>query len=151
MLSLTKFCILKVFRSWVLQFLSRKYTFRIAISSWWVDSLIVMKCPIFFFFLVVFHVLKSVVLCSEKATAPHSSALAWRIPGTGEPGGLPSTGSHRVGHGWGDSAAAAAVLCWHRHCSFRVLQFPLCLSHPLTFSLSAPLCLKCIFSLLLTY
>ena len=34
----------------------------------------------------------------EKAMAPHSSALAWRIPGTGEPGGLPSMGSHRVGH-----------------------------------------------------
>ena len=34
----------------------------------------------------------------EKATATHSSVLAWRIPGTGEPGGLPSMGSHRVGH-----------------------------------------------------
>ena len=34
----------------------------------------------------------------EKAMAAHSSVLAWRIPGTGEPGGLPSTGSHRVGH-----------------------------------------------------
>ena len=34
----------------------------------------------------------------EKAMAPHSSVLAWRIPGTGEPGGLPSMGSHRVGH-----------------------------------------------------
>ena len=34
----------------------------------------------------------------EKAMATHSSVLAWRIPGTGEPGGLPSTGSHRVGH-----------------------------------------------------
>ena len=33
----------------------------------------------------------------EKETAPHSSVLAWRIPGTGEPGGLPSMGSHRVG------------------------------------------------------
>ena len=33
----------------------------------------------------------------EKAMATHSSVLAWRIPGTGEPGGLPSTGSHRVG------------------------------------------------------
>ena len=33
----------------------------------------------------------------EKAMAPHSSTLAWRIPGTGEPGGLPSPGSHRVG------------------------------------------------------
>ena len=34
----------------------------------------------------------------EKEMATHSSVLAWRIPGTGEPGGLPSTGSHRVGH-----------------------------------------------------
>ena len=34
----------------------------------------------------------------EKEMATHSSALAWRIPGTGEPGGRPSMGSHRVGH-----------------------------------------------------
>ena len=34
----------------------------------------------------------------EKEMAPHSSVLAWRIPGTGEPGGLPSMGSHRVRH-----------------------------------------------------
>ena len=34
----------------------------------------------------------------EKEMATHSSVLDWRIPGTGEPGGLPSTGSHRVGH-----------------------------------------------------
>ena len=34
----------------------------------------------------------------EKEIASHSSVLAWRIPGTGEPGGLPSMGSHRVGH-----------------------------------------------------
>ena len=34
----------------------------------------------------------------EKEMATHSSVLAWRIPGTGEPGGLPSVGSHRVGH-----------------------------------------------------
>ena len=37
-------------------------------------------------------------LVTEKAMATHSSALAWKIPGTGEPGGLPSMGSHRVGH-----------------------------------------------------
>ena len=35
----------------------------------------------------------------EKAMATHSGVLAWRIPGTTEPGGLPSVGSHRVGHG----------------------------------------------------
>ena len=41
----------------------------------------------------------------EKEMATHSSVLAWRIPGTGEPGGLPSLGSHRVGHDWSDLAA----------------------------------------------
>ena len=41
--------------------------------------------------------------------ATHSSILAWRIPGTGEPGGLPSMGSHRVGHNWSNVAAATAV------------------------------------------
>jgi len=44
----------------------------------------------------------------EKEMATHSSVLAWRIPGTGEPVGLPSVGSHRVGHDWHDLAAAAA-------------------------------------------
>ena len=46
---------------------------------------------------------------TEKATAPHSSTLTWRIPGTGEPGGLPSMGSNRVRHDWSDLAAAAAA------------------------------------------
>ena len=41
--------------------------------------------------------------------ATHSSVLAWRMPGTGEPGGLPSMGSNRVGHDWSDLAAAAAA------------------------------------------
>ena len=47
----------------------------------------------------------------EKEMATHSSVLAWRIPGTGEPGGLPSMGSHRVGHDWSD-LAAAAISCF---------------------------------------
>ena len=41
---------------------------------------------------------KGLDLIEEKEMAPHSSTLAWRIPGMGEPGGLPSMGSHRVGH-----------------------------------------------------
>ena len=41
--------------------------------------------------------------------ATHSSALAWRTPGMAEPGGLPSMGSHIIGHDWSDLAAAAAV------------------------------------------
>ena len=45
----------------------------------------------------------------EKEMATHSSVLAWRIPGMGEPGGLPNMGSHRVGHDWSDLAAAAAA------------------------------------------
>ena len=59
----------------------------------------------------------------EKEMATHSSVLAWRIPGTGEPGGLPSMGSHRVGHDWSDLAAVPAVvyvnpkllICLHPH------------------------------------
>ena len=46
----------------------------------------------------------------EKEMATHSSVLAWRIPKTGEPGGLPSLGSHRVGHDWNNLAAAATVV-----------------------------------------
>ena len=48
----------------------------------------------------------------EKEIATHSSVLAWRIPGTGEPGGQPSTGLHRVRHDWSDLAAAAASQFW---------------------------------------
>ena len=45
----------------------------------------------------------------EKEMATHSSVLAWRIPGMGELGGLPSLGSHRVGHDSRNLAAAAAT------------------------------------------
>ena len=55
-----------------------------------------------FTFTFHFHTLK-------KEMATHSSILAWRIPGMGEPGGLPSMGSHRVGHDWSDFVAAAAA------------------------------------------
>ena len=49
----------------------------------------------------------------EKEMAMHSSILAWRIPGTEEPGGLPFMGSHRAGHNWNDLAAVAAAACMH--------------------------------------
>ena len=51
--------------------------------------------------------------------ATHSSVLAWKIPGMGKPGGLPSMGSRRVGHNWSDlaAAAAAATATWgHKAC-----------------------------------
>ena len=49
----------------------------------------------------------------EKETATHSSVLAWRILGTGEPGGLPSMGSHRVGHDWSDLAAVVTYYIFY--------------------------------------
>ena len=58
-----------------------------------------------FTFTFYFHAL-------EKEMATHSSVLAWRVPGAGEPGGLPSMVSHRVGHDWSDLAAAAAATIW---------------------------------------
>ena len=54
----------------------------------------------------------------EKEMATHSSVLAWRIPGTGEPGGLPSMGSHSVGH---DLAAAASYTDTHMPSCHRCL------------------------------
>ena len=55
----------------------------------------------------------------EKVMATHSSVLAWRIPGTGEPDGLPSLGSHRVGHDWSDLAAVAAEVVWKQGMSYK--------------------------------
>ena len=56
-----------------------------------------------------FHNLKQFIKkdgCMEKEMAIHSSVLAWRIPGTGEPAGLPALGSHRVRHDGSDLAVA---------------------------------------------
>ena len=65
----------------------------------------------------------------EKEMATHSSILAWRIPGTGEPGRLPSKGSHRVGHNWSDLAAAAAAVLYLREGNGSPLQCS-CLENP---------------------
>ena len=61
----------------------------------------------------------------EKEMATNSSVLAWRIPGMGEPGGLPSMGLHRVGHNWSDSAAAAAghiIILWTTSTTLAISQ-----------------------------
>ena len=50
----------------------------------------------------------------EKAMAPHSSTLAWKIPWTEEPGGLQSMGSHRVGHDWATSLSLFTFMHWRR-------------------------------------
>ena len=62
----------------------------------------------------------------EKEMATHSIVLAWRIPGMGQPDGLPSVGSHRVGHDWSDLAAAAALRSPHSR-QIRSLLYPLLL------------------------
>ena len=72
-------------------------------GAWWAAVHGVVKSRTWlsdFTFTFHFHAL-------EKEMATHSSVPAWRVPGTGEPGGLPSKGSHRVGHDWSDLAAAA--------------------------------------------
>ena len=77
--------------------------------GWWAAVHGVVKSQTWlsdFLFTFHFHAL-------EKEMATHSSVLAWRIPGTGEPGGLPSLGSHRVRQDWSDLAAAAAA-AWNQ-------------------------------------
>ena len=56
----------------------------------------------------------------EKEVATHSSVLAWRIPGTGEPGGLLSMGSHRVGHDWSDLAVSSWGWPWKQPSKLRI-------------------------------
>ena len=66
----------------------------------------------------------------EKEMATHSSVLAWRIPGTGEPGGLLSMGSHRVGHDWSDWAVAAEAHILGRILVIGTLKITNCLVIP---------------------
>ena len=84
-------------------------------GPWWASVLGVAKSRTLlseFSFTFNFHAL-------EKEMATHSSVLAWRIPWTGEPGGLPSMGSHRVRHDLSELAAAAAEMIM----SFSILTY----------------------------
>ena len=99
-------------------------------GAWWATVHGVMKSRTRlsnFTFPFHFHVL-------EKEMATHSSVLAWRIPGMGEPDGLPSMGSHRVGRDWSDLAAAAAAGYFSR----LELHFWLCRNFP--FHLKIQIC-----------
>ena len=62
----------------------------------------------------VFPFLFPVVLIMEKAMAPHSSTLAWKIPWMEEPGGLQSMGSLRVRHDWATSLSLSTFMHWRR-------------------------------------
>ena len=67
-------------------------------------------CPFALFFLRQLLMMMCVLGdFGEGNGNPHSSVLAWRIPGTEEPGGLPSMGLHRVGHDWRDLAASSNI------------------------------------------
>ena len=61
----------------------------------------------------------------EKEMATHSSVLAWKILGAGEPGGLPSMGSHRVGHNWQTKQQQQQTLCSAFHIKFPPQSLPL--------------------------
>ena len=79
-------------------------------GAWWAAVHVVARSQTWlsdFTFTFHFHAL-------EKEMATHSSVLAWRIPGTGEPGGLSSLGSHRVGHDWSDLVGGGWV--WRLTC-----------------------------------
>ena len=69
-----------------------------------------------------------------KEIATHSSVLAWRIPGTGEPGGLPSMGLHRAGHHWSDLAVAVVSLQKEKHKHMSLRSFATSPMKSLTFS-----------------
>ena len=76
--------------------------------------------------------------------ATHSSVLAWRVPGTGEPGGLPSMGPHRVGHNWSGLAAAAAACISHFGSNFVLAHAVLAKKHhSCPYVLSTPYDLPC--------
>ena len=60
------------------------------------------------------HLLDVVGVTPEKAMAPHSSTLAWKIPWTEEPGRLQSMGSRRVGHDWATSLSLFTFMHWRR-------------------------------------
>ena len=60
------------------------------------------------------HIWIDLEFCMEKAMAPHSNTLAWKIPWTEEPGGLQSVGSRRVGHNWATSLSLFTFTHWRR-------------------------------------
>ena len=86
-------------------------------GAWWAAVHGVTKSQTWlgdFTFTFYFHAL-------EKEMATHSSVLAWRIPGTGDPGKLPSMGLHRVGHDWSNLAVEMIIM---DHCYQEFYKLP---------------------------
>ena len=67
-----------------------------------------------FYIFFLWYILTFLAIYSEKAMAPHSSTLAWKIPRTGKPGGLQFKGSLRVGHNWATSLSLFTFMHWKR-------------------------------------
>ena len=75
--------------------------------------------------------------------ATHSSVLAWRIPGMGEPGGLPSMGLHRVGHDWSDLAQHRTnIPSYHVLCCYFLIHYWNVFNHIWHFQLRLSLCFQ---------
>ena len=70
------------------------------------------------------HSCHFLVIDTEKAVAPHSSTLAWKIPWTEEPGRLQSMGSLRVGHHWATSLSLFTFMHWRRKCQHTPVFLP---------------------------
>jgi len=83
--------------------------------------------------------------------ATHSSVLAWRIPGTGEPGGLLSMGLHRVRHDWSDLAVAAAAVyiyqCYSPNLSLLGICVFVCVNHSGMYDFAIPWTIACLLCL----
>ena len=69
---------------------------------------------LYLFLILSFRFVICILIFSEKAMAPHSSTLAWKIPWTEEPGRLQSMGSLRVGHDWATSLSLFTFMHWRR-------------------------------------
>ena len=115
-------CTWKLFRVCINHSLAHTHTRKelIMLVMWgdgYVNNLDLVKHPIIYMCITPSHFLHFVNIyscISEKAMAPHSSTLAWRIPWTEEPGGLQSMGSLRVGHDWVTSLLLFTFMHWRR-------------------------------------
>ena len=103
-------------------FNSYKNKIKIALRSSWEKALTFFKSSSMLEVQSVVHLFSSgstmeievLVTYLEKEMATHSNVLAWRIPGTGEPGGLPSMESHRVKHDWATLLSRFTFMHWRR-------------------------------------
>ena len=108
----------------ILSQMARFYSFKSLITEYYIYITHIGNVPhictciyhnLFLYLLIhCFHILDIVNNAAEKAMAPHSSTLAWKIPWMEEPGRLQSMGSLRVGHDWATSLSLFTFMHWRR-------------------------------------